>query len=113
MTCNLRRIIPPIRCFREFTTRWTHISVYQDLEQLLVKQRKLNVNTPLGCAEYGLDNPEPTVRTMLGLGTGYLDQYLFRGGSQFAWAAKGYEFAGYSPDVVVEEGGFVLPKYRG
>ena len=85
---------------------------YQDLEQLLVKQRKLNVNAPLGCAEYGLDNPEPTVRTMLGLGTDYLDQYLFRGGSQFAYAAKGYEFAGYSPDVVVEEGGFVLPKYR-
>jgi hypothetical protein len=85
---------------------------YQDLEQMLTKQRKLTLSSPLGCAEYGLDNPEPTVRTMLGLGTDYLDQYLFRGGSQFAYAAKGYELAGYSPDVVIEEGGFAIPKYR-
>ncbi len=49
---------------------------------------------------------------MLGLGTDYLDEYLFRGGSQFAYAAKGYEFAGYSADAIVEEGGYILPKYR-
>jgi hypothetical protein len=85
---------------------------YQELEQMLTKQRQLNIDTPLGCAEYGLDGAEATVRTMLGLGTDYLDEYLFRGGSQFAHAAKGYEFAGYSADAIVEEGGYTLPKYR-
>lgn len=85
---------------------------YQELEQMLTKQRQLNINSPLGCAEYGLDGAEATVRTMLGLGTDYLDEYLFRGGSQFAYAAKGYELAGYSADAIDEEGGYILPKYR-
>lgn len=85
---------------------------YQELEQMLTRQRQLNTNSPLGCAEYGLDGAEATVRTMLGLGTDYLDEYLFRGGSQFSYAAKGYEFAGYSADAIVEEGGYILPKYR-
>lgn len=84
---------------------------YQNLEELLTNQRKLNANAPLGCAEYGLAGAEATVRTMLGLGTDYLDEYLFRGGSQFSYAAKGYEFAGYSPNAIVEEGGYTLPNY--
>jgi hypothetical protein len=84
---------------------------YQSLEEMLTKQRKLNSNSPLGCAEYGLNGAEATVRTMLGLGTDYLDLYLFRGGSQFSYAAKGYEFAGYSADAIVEEGGYTMPKY--
>jgi Glycosyl hydrolases family 35/Beta-galactosidase, domain 2 len=84
---------------------------YQNLEEMLTNQRKLNSNSPLGCAEYGLAGAEATVRTMLGLGTDYLDQYLFRGGSQFSHAAKGYEFAGYSADAIVEEGGYTMPKY--
>lgn len=84
---------------------------YQNLEEMLTNQRKLNSNSPLGCAEYGLAGAEATVRTMLGLGTDYLDQYLFRGGSQFSYAAKGYEFAGYSADAIVEEGGYTMPKY--
>ena len=84
---------------------------YQNLEEMLTNQRKLNSNSPLGCAEYGLAGAEATVRTMLGLGSDYLDQYLFRGGSQFSYAAKGYEFAGYSADAIVEEGGYTMPKY--
>jgi hypothetical protein len=84
---------------------------YQNLEDMLTQQRKLNTDTPLGCAEYGLAGAEATVRTMLGLGTAYLDEYLFRGGSQFRYAAKGYEFAGYSADAIVEEGGYTMPKY--
>ena len=84
---------------------------YQNLEDMLTQQRKLNTNSPLGCAEYGLAGAEATVRTMLGLGTNYLDEYLFRGGSQFRYAAKGYEFAGYSADAIVEEGGYTMPKY--
>ncbi len=85
---------------------------YNDLEKMLAKQRQLTTNGPLGCAEYGLQGAEATVRTMLGLGADYLDLYMFRGGSQFTHAAKGYEFAGYSADAIVEEGGFVVPKYR-
>ena len=84
---------------------------YQNLEEMLTNQRQLNSNSPLGCAEYGLAGAEATVRTMLALGTDYLDQYLFRGGSQFSHAAKGYEFAGYSADAIVEEGGYAMPKY--
>ena len=84
---------------------------YQNLEDMLTQQRKLNSDSPLGCAEYGLAGAEATVRTMLGLGTDYLDEYLFRGGSQFQYAAKGYEFAGYSADAIVEEGGYTMPKY--
>ncbi|HLV86253.1 MAG TPA: beta-galactosidase [Candidatus Sulfotelmatobacter sp.] len=84
---------------------------YENLEEMLTNQRKLNTNSPLGCAEYGLAGAEATVRTMLGLGTNYLDEYLFRGGSQFRYAAKGYEFAGYSADAIVEEGGYTMPKY--
>jgi hypothetical protein len=86
---------------------------YKDLEKMLTDQRKLNLNTPLGCAEYGLENAEPTVTTMLGLGAGYLDQYLFAGGSQFAYAAKGYESSGYDPDAIIAEGGYALPNYGG
>jgi hypothetical protein len=84
---------------------------YQQLEEILTRQRKLNTNTPLGCAEYGLAGAEATVRTMLGLGTGYLDEYMFRGGSQFSYAAKGYELSGYSAGAIVEEGGYTLPNY--
>jgi hypothetical protein len=84
---------------------------YENLEEMLANQRKLNSDSPLGCAEYGLAGAEATVRTMLGLGTDYLDQYLFRGGSQFGYAAKGYEFAGYNADAIVEEGGYTMPKY--
>ncbi len=85
---------------------------YKGLEEMLTKQRHFAPNSPLGCAEYSLDDAEATVRTMLGLGTDYLDVYLFRGGSQFSYAAKGYEFAGYSAGALDEEGGYILPKYR-
>jgi len=94
-----------------YVTVDAYFDSYKDLEQMLEKQRKLTVNGPLGCAEYGLEGPDATLRTMLGLGTGYMDQYLFRGGSQFAYAAKGYETAGYSVDPLVDEGGYTLPKY--
>lgn len=88
-----------------------YFTSYQNLEEMLSRQRTLNTDSPLGCAEYGLAGAEATVRTMLGLGTDYLDEYLFRGGSQFSYAAKGYEFAGYSADAIVEEGGYTMPKY--
>jgi len=96
---------------RIYGTVDAYFDSYQGLEEMLTQQRKLSVNTPLGCAEYGLAGAEATVRTMLGLGTDYLDEYLFRGGSQFSYAAKGYELAGYSADAIVEEGGYTLPKY--
>jgi hypothetical protein len=84
---------------------------YKDLEQMLQKQRQLNTSTPLGSAEYNLADPAATVRTMLGLGTDYLDMYLFRGGSQFGVAAKGYESASYEADAPIAEGGYALPPY--
>jgi hypothetical protein len=96
---------------RIYGTADAYFDSYQQLEDILTQQRKLNANTPLGCAEYGMAGAEATVRTMLGLGTDYLDEYLFRGGSQFSYAAKGYEMAGYSADAIVEEGGYTLPKY--
>jgi len=96
---------------RIYGTADAYFDSYTSLEEMLTKQRKLNNNSPLGCAEYGLAGAEATVRTMLGLGTDYLDEYLFRGGSQFRYAAKGYEFAGYSADAIVEEGGYTMPKY--
>ena len=96
---------------RVYGTADAYFDNYQQLEEILSQQRKLNIDTPLGCAEYGVASAEATLRTMLGLGTDYLDEYLFRGGSQFGYAAKGYEFAGYSADAIVEEGGYTLPKY--
>ena len=94
-----------------YGTADAYFDSYQQLEEILTQQRNLNMNTPLGCAEYGLAGAEATVRTMLGLGTDYLDEYLFRGGSQFSYAAKGYELSGYSADAIVEEGGYTLPNY--
>ena len=89
-----------------------YFDTYKDLEQMLAKQRQLNLDSPLGSAEYGLADPAATVRTMLGLGTNYLDMYLFRGGSQFALAAKGYESASYEAGAPIAEGGYLLPAYN-
>jgi len=89
-----------------------YFDTYKDLAQMLEKQRQLNLDTPLGSAEFNLADPAATVRTMLGLGTDYLDMYLFRGGSQFALAAKGYESASYEAGAPIAEGGFLLPPYN-
>ena len=89
-----------------------YFDTYKDLVQMLEKQRQLNLDTPLGSAEYNLAEPAATVRTMLGLGTDYLDMYLFRGGSQFALAAKGYESASYEVSAPIAEGGCLLPAYN-
>ena len=105
-----------IRSFRKrFTARWTPISDrIKELEEMLTKQRALNVDSPLGCAEYSLDGAEATVRTMLGLGTDYLDVYLFRGGSQFSYAAKGYESGRIQRRRHIRRRGAdsFMPKYR-
>src|SRR5215469_8567196 len=61
---------------------------YKDLEQMLEKQRQLNLDSPLGSAEYNLADAAATVRTMLGLGTGYLDMYLFRGARSLLWLPR-------------------------
>jgi hypothetical protein len=85
---------------------------YQDLERILRRQRELNPQMPVGCAEYSLgDDVNATLRTMLGLGTAYLDLYMFRGGSQFHHAAKGYENSSYINGAPVEEGGYLNSQY--
>ena len=84
---------------------------YKGLERILTKQRELNPKMPLGTAEYSLAEPAATVRTMLGLGTADLDLYMFRGGSQFDIAAKGYESSSYEVGGPVAEGGYLLSTY--
>jgi hypothetical protein len=84
---------------------------YKNLERILNTQRQLNPKMPVGTAEYSMADPAATVRTMLGLGTADLDLYMFRGGSQFAYAAKGFEDSSYEVSAPVVEGGYVLPAY--
>ena len=84
---------------------------YKGLERILTTQRQLNPNMPLGTAEYSMADPAATLRTMLGLGTADLDLYMFRGGSQFDYAAKGFENSSYEVDAPVAEGGYLLPTY--
>jgi hypothetical protein len=84
---------------------------YKELERILTAQRRLNPNMPLGTAEYSMADPAATLRTMLGLGTADLDLYMFRGGSQFDHAAKGFENSSYEVDAPVAEGGYLLPTY--
>jgi hypothetical protein len=84
---------------------------YKGLERMLTTQRQLNPNMPLGTAEYSMADPAATLRTMLGLGTADLDLYMFRGGSQFDHAAKGFENSSYEVDSPLVEGGYPLPTY--
>jgi hypothetical protein len=84
---------------------------YKQLERILSTQRQLNPKMPVGTAEYSMADPAATVRTMLGLGTADLDLYMFRGGSQFAYAAKGFEDSSYEVSAPFAEGGYVLPAY--
>ena len=84
---------------------------YKELERILNTQRQLNPKMPVGTAEYSMADPAATVRTMLGLGTADLDLYMLRGGSQFAYAAKGFEDSSYEVSAPIAEGGYVLPPY--
>jgi hypothetical protein len=78
---------------------------------MLAAQRKFNRTAPVGATEYSLAGPEATITIMLGSGAAYLDLYMFRGGSQFAYAAKGYETSSYIVGAPLEEGGATSAKY--
>jgi hypothetical protein len=68
-----------------------YFSSYSELEEMLGQQRKVNTDAPVGAAEFQVADTEATLRTMLALETAYFDLYMFRGGSQFGFAAKTYE----------------------